>query len=104
MKSSSVLQVKLKSYSQHKYFGYTKCDVLENSFSFRKSLEEHQAASSDMNKEKRDIELAIARSMIDHQRLEGEKKSQEELMEQQMKKLTTNSSSSAPPGRKSINI
>jgi len=63
----------------------------------KKSLEEHQAASSDMNKEKRDIELAIARSMIDHQRLEGEKKSQEELMEQQMKKLTTNSSSSAPP-------
>ena len=44
--------------------------------------------ASEMDKEKREMELAIARSVVDHQRLETEKKSQEDLMEQQMKKLS----------------
>ena len=64
-------------------------------FILRKSLAEHQAMSSEMDKEKREMELAIARSVVDHQRLEIEKKSQEDLMEQQMKKL---SMSSPTPG------
>ena len=57
-------------------------------FLFRKSLAEHQAMASEMDKEKREMEMAIARSVVDHQRLEIEKKSQEDLMEQQMKKLS----------------
>ena len=57
----------------------------------RKSLAEHQAMASEMDKEKREMELAIARSVVDHQRLEIEKKSQEDLMEQQMKKLSMTS-------------
>ena len=44
-----------------------------------------------MDKEKREMEMAIARSVVDHQRLEIEKKSQEDLMEQQMKKLSLTS-------------
>ena len=51
-----------------------------------------------MDQEKRDMEMAIARSMVDHQRLESEKKSQEDLMEQQMKKLSVQTSASATPG------
>lgn len=52
--------------------------------------------ASQMDKERKEMEMAIARSMVDQQRLEVEKKSQEELMEQQMKKL---SMSPATPGK-----
>lgn len=65
-------------------------------YAYRKSLLEHQAVASQMNKEKQEMEMAIARSMVDQQRLEVEKKSQEELMEQQMKKLAM---SPATPGK-----
>ena len=60
-------------------------------FLSRKSLAEHQALKGEMDKEKREMEMAIARSVVDHQRLEIEKKSQEDLMEQQMKKLSLTS-------------
>ena len=60
-------------------------------FLSRKSLAEHQAMASEMDKENREMEMAIARSVVDHQRLEIEKKSQEDLMEQQMKKLSLTS-------------
>ena len=54
-------------------------------------MAEHQALKGEMDKEKREMEMAIARSVVDHQRLEIEKKSQEDLMEQQMKKLSLTS-------------
>ena len=59
-------------------------------------MAEHQALKGEMDKEKREMEMAIARSVVDHQRLEIEKKSQEDLMEQQMKKLSL--TASATPG------
>lgn len=52
--------------------------------------------ATEMDKEKREMEMAIARSMVDQQRLEVEKKSQDDLMEQQMKKLSLQNSSPTP--------
>ena len=41
-----------------------------------------------MDKERKELEMAIARSMVDQQRLEAQQKSQNELMEDQMMKLS----------------
>ena len=40
------------------------------------------------DKEKKELEMAIARSMVDQQRLEAQKKSQSDMMENEMKKLS----------------
>ena len=58
--------------------------------------------ASEMDKENREMEMAIARSMVDQQRLEVEKKSQEELMEAQLKKLSMNSTAAPTPGKNTL--
>ena len=54
----------------------------------RKSLAEHQEMATKMDKERKELEMAIARSMVDQQRLEAQQKSQNDLMEDQMMKLS----------------
>ena len=44
--------------------------------------------ASKMDKEKKELEMAIARSMVDQQRLEAQKKTQSDMMENEMKKLS----------------
>lgn len=51
-------------------------------------MKEHQEMASKMDKEKKELEMAIARSMVDQQRLEAQKKSQSDMMESEMKKLS----------------
>ena len=46
--------------------------------------------ASQMDKEKREMEMAIAKSLVDQQRLQTEKKAQEDILEHQMKNLSMN--------------
>ena len=54
-------------------------------------MAEHQEMSSKMNKERKELEMAIARSMVDQQRLEAQKQTQNDLMENHMMKLSLKS-------------
>jgi len=56
-----------------------------------KSLAEHQEMSNKMDKERKELEMAIARSMVDQQRLEAQKQTQNDLMENHMMKLSLKS-------------
>ena len=47
--------------------------------------------SSKMNKERKELEMAIARSMVDQQRLEAQQQTQNDLMENHMMKLSLKS-------------
>ena len=47
-------------------------------------MAEHQEMSSKMNKERKELEMAIARSMVDQQRLEAQQQTQNDLMENHM--------------------
>ena len=44
-----------------------------------------------MDKERKELEMAIARSMVDQQRLEAQKQTQNDLMENHMMKLSLKS-------------
>ena len=47
--------------------------------------------SNKMDKERKELEMAIARSMVDQQRLEAQKQTQNDLMENHMMKLSLKS-------------
>jgi hypothetical protein len=52
-------------------------------------LAEHQAKSSEMSKEQHEMEMAIARSMVDHQNgLQVQQKKQQDILDQHMKNLS----------------
>ena len=67
--------------------------------SIRKSLAEHQAMASQMDKEKREMEMAIAKSLVDQQRLQTEKKAQEDILEHHMKNLSMNEPTTSAGGK-----
>ena len=54
-------------------------------------MAEHQEMSNKMDKERKELEMAIARSMVDQQRLEAQKQTQNDLMENHMMKLSLKS-------------
>lgn len=51
----------------------------------RKSMAEHHAMASVMDKEKRELEMAMARSMIDQQRLQAQKQTQQDILAEHFK-------------------
>ena len=71
---------------------------------FRKSVNEHKSQLSNMDKEKREMEEAIANSLVDQQRLECEREKQRlELMAHFKSKVAISSedtNSAKNPGMK----
>ena len=62
-------------------------------------MAEHQAMASQMDKEKREMEMAIAKSLVDQQRLQTEKKAQEDILEHHMKNLSMNEPTTSTGGK-----
>ena len=51
----------------------------------RKSLEEHQSAVDDMNEEEKGFEITVAKSLVEIQKLEAQKQSQQQLLAEHFK-------------------
>ena len=55
------------------------------SFTSRKSLEEHQSAVESMDEEEKGLEMAMAKSLVEIQKLEAQKQSQQQLLAEHVK-------------------